>query len=77
MELVPPAKCLHRCVMRCGSGKPDLDKPVTGYLPDFVMLMLYKEITVRMLLNHSRLMGSGTLIVVFLMTLTLLTTILC
>mgnify|MGYP000858021230 FL=1 len=41
-------------------GKLDLDKPVTFYLPDFVMLdARYKEITVRMLLNHSSgLMGS-------------------
>ncbi len=41
-------------------GKLDLDKPVTSYVPDFVMAdARYKEITVRMLLNHSSgLMGS-------------------
>ena len=41
-------------------GKLDLDKPVTSYVPDFVMAdARHKEITVRMLLNHSSgLMGS-------------------
>jgi CubicO group peptidase (beta-lactamase class C family) len=41
-------------------GKLDLDKPITSYVPDFVMAdARYKEITVRMLLNHSSgLMGS-------------------
>lgn len=35
-------------------GKIDLDKPVTDYLPEFTMLdARYKDITVRMLLNHS------------------------
>ncbi|MSS63265.1 serine hydrolase domain-containing protein [Velocimicrobium porci] len=42
-------------------GKIDLDKPVVDYVKDFKMLdSRYKEITVRMLLNHSSgLMGSS------------------
>jgi CubicO group peptidase (beta-lactamase class C family) len=41
-------------------GKVNLDTPVTEYIPDFTMKdSRYKEITVRMLLNHSSgLMGS-------------------
>ena len=41
-------------------GKVDLDKPVTKYIPDFKMAdARYKDITVRMLMNHtSGLMGS-------------------
>ena len=44
------------------AGKLGLDKPVTAYLPDFKMAdERYKDITVRMLLNHSSgLMGSST-----------------
>ena len=35
-------------------GKVDLDAPVTNYLPEFVMRdARYKDITVRMLLNHT------------------------
>lgn len=35
-------------------GKVELDAPVTKYLPEFVMRdARYKDITVRMLLNHS------------------------
>lgn len=43
------------------AGKLDLDKPVTAYLPEFKMAdERYKQITVRMLLNHSSgLMGSS------------------
>lgn len=43
------------------AGKLDLDKPVTTYLPAFKMADgRYKDITVRMLLNHSSgLMGSS------------------
>ncbi|WP_300637269.1 serine hydrolase [uncultured Oscillibacter sp.] len=43
------------------SGKLDLDQPVVKYLPDFKMAdPRYKDITVRMLLNHSSgLMGSS------------------
>lgn len=42
-------------------GKLDLDEPVTSYIPDFTMAdERYKQITVRMLLNHtSGLMGSS------------------
>ena len=42
------------------AGKVELDKPVTAYLPDFKMSdPRYKDITVRMLLNHSSgLMGT-------------------
>lgn len=41
-------------------GKVDLDRPVTDYIPEFTMAdERYKDITVRMLLNHSSgLMGS-------------------
>ncbi len=44
-------------------GKVDLDKPVTAYLPDFQMAdERCKQITVRMLLNHSSgLMGSASI----------------
>ena len=44
------------------AGKVSLDAPVTRYLPDFHMAdPRYKDITVRMLLNHSSgLMGSST-----------------
>ena len=44
-------------------GKVDLDAPVTKYLPEFTMAdSRYKDITVRMLLNHSSgLMGTTTL----------------
>ena len=43
------------------AGKLELDKPVTTYLPEFKMAdPRYKDITVRMLLNHSSgLMGSS------------------
>ena len=35
-------------------GKVSLDAPVTRYVPDFAMQSpQYKQITVRMLLNHS------------------------
>lgn len=42
-------------------GKVKLDEPVTTYLPEFTMAdARYKDITVRMLLNHSSgLMGSA------------------
>lgn len=42
------------------AGEVDLDRPVTAYLPDFKMAdERYRDITVRMLLNHSSgLMGS-------------------
>ncbi|GAB1476320.1 hypothetical protein MASR2M70_11540 [Bacillota bacterium] len=35
-------------------GRLSLDKPVTDYIPDFIMLdSRYKDITVRMLINHT------------------------
>ena len=35
-------------------GKVDLDRPVTDYIPEFTMAdERYRDITVRMLLNHS------------------------
>ena len=49
-------------VMRLAeAGKLSLDQPVTKYLPDFKMAdQRYRDITVRMLLNHSSgLMGSS------------------
>ncbi len=44
------------------AGRVDLDKPVTDYVPDFTMAdERYRQITVRMLLNHSSgLMGSAS-----------------
>ena len=41
-------------------GKVDIDKPITEYLPDFTMAdPRYKDITVRMLMNHtSGIMGT-------------------
>lgn len=45
----------------CESGKLKLDKPVVDYIPEFAMKdERYKDITVRMLLNHSSgLMGDN------------------
>ncbi len=45
----------------CEAGKLDLDRPVVDYIPEFTMKdERYKDITVRMLLNHSSgLMGGG------------------
>jgi CubicO group peptidase (beta-lactamase class C family) len=41
-------------LLLCDDGLVELDKPVTTYLPEFSMEdSRYKEITVRMLLNHS------------------------
>ena len=41
-------------LMLCDEGKVKLDEPVTTYLPEFTMEDEdYKDITVRMLLNHS------------------------
>jgi len=41
-------------MMLVGEGKVDLDSPVTTYLPEFTMAdERYKDITVRMLLNHT------------------------
>ena len=41
-------------LLLCEDGKINLDKPVTTYLPEFTMTdPRYKNITVRMLINHS------------------------
>ncbi|ONI43638.1 hypothetical protein AN641_09385 [Candidatus Epulonipiscioides gigas] len=47
-------------MMLVDEGKVDLDEPVTTYIPEFTMAdERYKDITIRMLLNHSSgLMGS-------------------
>lgn len=48
-------------------GKVNLDAPVTRYLPDFKMAdERYKDITVRMLLNHSSGLMGGTVVNSFL-----------
>ena len=50
------------CVMKLQElGKLELDKPVVQYIPEFTMQdQRYRDITVRMLLNHSSgLMGSS------------------
>lgn len=42
----------------CQEGKLDLDQPVTTYLPEFTMEdERYRQITVRMLLNHTSELG--------------------
>lgn len=49
-------------------GKVDLDQPVTTYLPDFKMAdPRYRDITVRMLLNHSSGLMGGTTVNGFLL----------
>ena len=46
--------CATAIMLLVDAGKVELDKPVVTYLPEFVMDdPRYKEITVRMLLNHS------------------------
>ena len=46
--------CATAIMLLVDAGKVELDKPVITYLPEFVMPdPRYKEITVRMLLNHS------------------------
>lgn len=48
--------------------KVDLDQPVTTYLPDFKMAdPRYRDITVRMLLNHSSGLMGGTTVNGFLL----------
>lgn len=48
-------------------GKIDLDRPVVQYIPDFTMKdERYKQITPRMLLNHSSGLGGSTLANAFL-----------
>ena len=49
------------------AGKLELDKPVCGYLPNFRMAdERYRDITVRMLLNHSSGLAGSTLANAFL-----------
>ncbi len=49
-------------------GEVDLDEPVTTYLPDFTMAdSRYRDITVRMLLNHSSGLMGGTIVNSFLL----------
>ncbi len=46
--------CATAVMLLVDDGKVNLDKPVTAYIPDFTMAdERYKDITVRMLLNHS------------------------
>ena len=46
--------CATAVMLLVDDGKIDLDKPVTAYLPEFAMAdERYRDITVRMLLNHS------------------------
>jgi CubicO group peptidase (beta-lactamase class C family) len=46
--------CATALMLLVDEGKIELDKPVTAYLPEFTMAdERYKDITVRMLLNHS------------------------
>ena len=46
--------CATAIMLLVDAGKVELDKPAITYLPEFVMAdPRYKEITVRMLLNHS------------------------
>ena len=50
------------------AGKLELDKPVCGYLPNFRMAdERYRDITVRMLLNHSSGLAGSTLANAFLL----------
>lgn len=46
--------CATAVMLLVDEGKIELDKPVTAYLPEFTMAdERYKDITVRMLLNHT------------------------
>lgn len=46
--------CATAIMLLVDEGKVNLDKPVTAYLPEFTMAdERYRDITVRMLLNHS------------------------
>ncbi len=46
--------CATAVMLLVDDGKVSLDKPVTRYIPEFTMAdSRYKDITVRMLLNHS------------------------
>ena len=54
MGSVSKVYCATAVMLLVDDGKIDLDKPVTTYLPEFTMAdERYRDITVRMLLNHS------------------------
>jgi CubicO group peptidase (beta-lactamase class C family) len=54
MGSVSKVFCTAAIMILVDDGKVELDAPVTKYLPDFKMAdQRYKDITVRMLLNHS------------------------
>ena len=53
--------CATAIMLLVDEGRVDLDKPVVFYLPEFTMAdERYKEITVRMLLNHSSGLPGGS-----------------
>ena len=54
MGSISKVYCATAVMQLVDDGKIDLDKPVTAYLPEFTMAdERYRDITVRMLLNHS------------------------
>lgn len=54
MGSISKVYCATAVMLLVDDGKVDLDKPVIAYLPEFTMAdERYKDITVRMLLNHS------------------------
>lgn len=54
MGSISKVYCATAVMLLVDDGKIDLDKPVTTYLPEFTMAdERYRDITVRMLLNHS------------------------
>ncbi|HWR30537.1 MAG TPA: serine hydrolase domain-containing protein [Negativicutes bacterium] len=53
--------CATAIMLLVDEGKVNLDKPVTTYIPEFTMAdERYREITVRMLLNHSSGLPGGS-----------------
>lgn len=53
--------CVTSIMLLVDEGKVNLDKPVTTYIPEFTMAdERYREITVRMLLNHSSGLPGGS-----------------
>lgn len=54
LSSVSKVYCAAAVMLLVDDGKIDLDKPVNAYLPEFTMAdERYKDITVRMLLNHT------------------------
>ena len=54
MGSISKVYCATAVMLLVDDGKVELDKPVTAYLPEFTMAdERYRDITVRMLLNHS------------------------